>query len=175
MSALKSTILRVRIFVNFKKFHEIVGVSRKFVNHVQGNTLHHCPDRGPKTARGAPRPVGVDSRPVGVPPNPVGVTRKALVLVGVNLNIKQVKYLVGVIFWGYNSLSGCTPSMSNSKNLSGCTPNKSNVKNLSGCTPSMSNSENFSGCTPSMSNSKTFWVRHTRVKYNITFRGCTHS
>ncbi len=143
-----------------------------FTSHIN-NTLHHCPDRGPKTARGAPRPVGVDSRPVGVPPNPVGVTRKALVLVGVNLNIKQVKYLVGVIFWGYNSLSGCTPSMSNSKNLSGCTPNKSNVKNLSGCTPSMSNSENFSGCTPSMSNSKTFWVRHTRVKYNITFRGCT--
>ena len=33
-------------------------------------------------------------------PHPIGVTGKAIiVLVGVHLDIKQVKYLVGVVFW----------------------------------------------------------------------------
>ena len=61
-------------------------------------TLHHCPDRGPNTARGAVQ-AGRGAVQAGWgAPRPIGATRKAIVLDGVHLDIKQIKYLVGVLF-----------------------------------------------------------------------------
>ena len=78
-------------------------------------TLHHCPGRGPNTARGAPRLSGVRSNANGVHPSFAGV---AIVPNGVHPGIQRVKNLVGVVFWGVISYWGAPHSCKIYKMLS---------------------------------------------------------